>query len=444
MKKTAKRVLTSVGSVVLGAGLIAVGGKYVFTPSAPQQIAHNEPIPSLHIRSADMQLGSVMAEHAVDSVGSVSVTTLSAADLQLPKGSSGTKASLDDYKMLIKIDKKKTQAEKDAEKAGRTSAAAEMNGAAPARSMKSKGTQTGLAKGEAFDKVYENCSTEIYDPKPEPLNLTATRSVKNEYFTVHDIISGSTVTMNAHEMLCRIVNNEIGGEWNEEAIKAQIVAAYSFLRYNDTIGLTPEVGLKSDYNSRIEKCVSAVEGQAVFYDNKIINAVYSASTAGYSVESERIWDVYYPYLRAVVSEYDYEDPNYGLEYSFSYDECKSIIATAFGITLSDNYDNWFVMDDIYSGRYVGYITLDGQKRVPAREIQDAFDMTSQAFTVSVSDGKVVFHTFGWGHGVGMSQWGACYYAEHGFTYDQILRHYYLNTTVALSKESSKAVARGQG
>lgn len=243
-------------------------------------------------------------------------------------------------------------------------------------------------------------------------------------------------------MLCQIVNNEIGGDWDKEAIKAQAVAAYSFLRFNDTLGLTPEVGLKPDYSSRIEKYVSQVEGQAVFYDNKIINAVYSASTAGYSVESERIWDIYYPYLRAVVSEYDDQDPHYGEKYVFTEAECRSLLESTFGISISDDVNKWFVMDDIYSGRYVGFITIDGQKRITAREFQDAFGLHSQAFKVALEDGKVIIYTFGWGHGVGMSQWGAHYYAENGYTYDQILRHYYLNTTVALSKESSKAVRRG--
>ena len=54
----------------------------------------------------------------------------------------------------------------------------------------------------------------------------------------------------------------------------------------------------------------------------------------------------------------------------------------------------------------------------------------------------MFNSFGWGHGVGMSQWGACLYAKHGWTYDQILRHYYLNTSLALSDENAKAVQRG--
>lgn len=439
----------TVSTVALGAGLIAVGGKFFAEPIAPKSIVQKEVMPEIKVSAPEKVVTAIPTAEASASgaveTGVMHVKTLSAEDIDLPKGSTAQKASLDDYRMLIKIDKKKTKEEKQAAKKKASAVTAEpKNGEQPALTVKNSEQSASLKKDEAYDKVYENCSTEIYDPKPDPLELTATRSVRDEYFTVNDIISGGTVTMNAHEMLCQMVNNEIGGEWDENAIKAQLVAAYSFLRYNDSIGFTPEVGLKPGYPEKIERCLSAVEGQAVFYDDQIINAVYSASSAGFSVESERIWDVYYPYLRAVVSEYDNEDPNYGLEYTFSYDEIKSIFASNFGISLSDNVDSWFVMEDIYSGRYVGYVTIDGQIRVPAREFEDALGLKSQAFTVSVDGGKVVVHTFGWGHGVGMSQWGACYYAEHGYTYDQILRHYYLNTTVALSKESSKAVARGAG
>lgn len=415
MKKSAKRLLASVGSFTVGAGLIAANGVFMLTKNQPEPIVHNDPVPNAQVQPAELKLTNEYIETPIETEA-LAVTKVSAVELndenkaKAKAGKSVKKARLDDYTMLLKVDKNKSEAEKAAD--------------------------------SVYSEVYELDTTKIYDPQLEPLRFTETRSVKKEYFTVNDIISGSTVTMNAHELICQMVYNEIGGDWDADAIKAQAVAAYSYLRYTDSIDMTPEVGLRENYPSRIEKCVSAVEGQAVFYDGKIIFAVYSASSAGFSVESERIWDIYYPYLRAVVSEYDCEDPYYGLKYVFSKAQCKSIFESALGITMSDDADKWFVMDDIYSGRYVGYITIDGQKTITARQMQDILNLKNQAFTVNIDKDNVVFRTFGWGHGVGMSQWGAHYYAEHGYTYDQILRHYYLNTTVALSKESSKAVQRG--
>lgn len=408
--------MASVGSITLGAGLIAANGIFMNKNDQPGPIVHNDPVPyaqvdvQAQVQPAELRLDTAADTADAASLGTEQAAVVSVSATGLPKGRDFKKAQLDDYTMILKIDKRKSDEEQLA--------------------------------GKAYDSIYELDTTLIYNPKLEPMKFNETRSVKNEYFTVNDIHTGGTYTMNAHELLCQMVFNEIGGDWDTDAIKAQTVAAYSYLRYTDSIGMTPEVGLKSDYTKRIEKCVSAVEGQAVFYDGKIINAVYSASTAGFSVESERIWDIYYPYLRAVVSEYDKEDPYYGLKYVFTKAECKAKFESALGITMSDDFEKWFVMDDIYSGRYVGYITIDGQERITARQLQDILDLKSQAFTVTFDNGNVVFRTFGWGHGVGMSQWGAYYYAENGYTYDQILRHYYLNTTVALSKESSKAVNRG--
>lgn len=415
MKVSTKRLLVQVSSFTLGAGLIAANGVYVFTKKQPQ-LTHNVPVVNTvedvaELTEVSAQVSEQINASAQNRVEAQAVKTLSAADVSLPEGSSMTKASIDDYQLTLKVDTQKTKEEIEYE--------------------------------NRYDAAYEIDSTKIYDPHPTPLNYTKTRDVSSEYYTVHDIISGSDYTMNAHELLCQMVYSEIGSSWDEEAIKAQMVAAYSYLRFNDSISRIPDVGLKQDYPSKIEKCLKAVEGQAVYYDNEIINAVYSASTAGYSVESERIWEVYYPYLRAVVSKYDCDDPNYGLLNEYSYSELKSILESALNIKMSDDVDNWFVVDDIYSGRYVGYITIDGQKRITARTLQDTLDLKSQAFTIKIEDNKIKIYTFGWGHGVGMSQWGACNYAANGYKYDQILRHYYLNTDIRVSDVNKKGVRRGE-
>ncbi len=327
MKVIAKRITAQISSFVIGAGAIAGYGAFVFTQNTPN-ITHAAPVYAQETAAAQTSPQGVQKlVSAVEYAENMSARTVTA--LQLPKARKYKKAKLEDYRMLLKIDKKKSQAEKDAE--------------------------------NKFDAVYELDTTTIYDPHPDALNFTDTRSVKDEYYTVDDIISGNQVTLNAHELLCQAVYSEIGSDWDENAIKAQVVAAYSYLRFNDSIDRVPTVGLKQNYPEKIEKCVSAVEGQAVYYDGEIINAVYSASTAGYSIESERIWEVYYPYLRAVVSEYDNEDPNYGLEYKFTEDEVRSILQEKLGLTLSDNVKNWFSMEDVYSGKYIGYVNIDGQK-----------------------------------------------------------------------------------
>ena len=296
---------------------------------------------------------------------------------------------------------------------------------------------------EDFSVVLPEDGTEVYNIKTEPQNFSATRSVADEYYTVKDLISGGLVTMNAHDMLCMMVYNEIGAGWDEEAIKAQIVAAYNHLRYNDSIGHIPTIALKPGYPAKIEKCVMQVEGQCVYYEGSIINAAYAASTAGYSADSGVIFGVSYPYLKPVVSEYDDQDPNWGSFKSISEEDVRKAVESRCGIVLSDDCTNWFTVDSIHAGRYVGDISIDGGRAwLTGAEMRTLLKLKSSAFEISYSGGVFTFKTYGYGHGVGMSQWGAKLYADAGWTYDQILRHYYVNTVIGLSEENARAVQRG--
>ena len=302
-------------------------------------------------------------------------------------------------------------------------------------------------------KLPEDKST-ILKPEKGPSSNPGTRSIAGETYTVYDEISGGYVTLNGHELLCRIVFSEISDSWGEEAIKAQAVAAYSYVRYNDEHGYIPQVGLRANYSAKIERCISAVEGQGIYYNGSLIDAVYSASSAGASAPSEKIWGGAYPYLRAVESVYDSKDPNYGVVKTFTKEGLKSIIEKNTGIKLSDNPRNWFEIQSVFSGKYIDLMKLDGKEYISVNgsmqrvtgalmrsTILGTSNLKSTAFDISYDNGVFTFKTYGWGHGVGMSQWGACYYAQAGYSYDQILRHYYVGTTVSVSDVNSKAASR---
>ncbi len=430
MKKISKKLLSGVVPVLLGTGMIAANGMIVMSHN--EAIGEKKEIPvrtaensyrGEYTESCETAEVMVMSRAASKAAEVKSARTYTALDIKLPKHDKSTvrKAALEEYTMLIQID-----IPKETQKAEKTS--------------KKKSKKEEKSGPPAPDAVYEYDATKIYDPDPEEVKLTKTRSIANEYYNVFDERSGTYRTVNGHELLCQMINNEIGSGWADEAIKAQTVAAYCHLRFCDEHGIVPTIGMNADYNDKLEKLVSSVEGQALYYDGSIINAVYSASTAGYSVESERIWDIDYPYLRCVVSKYDKDDPYYGLETVLPQSEVKAALESACGIVMSDNAENWFVPEDIYSGRYVGYINIDGQKRITCRTLQDTFDLKSQALRIDVRDGNVIFRTFGWGHGVGMSQWGAKGYADHGWSYDRILRHYYLDTELKLSESNVPAGA----
>ncbi|MBR6046177.1 MAG: SpoIID/LytB domain-containing protein [Ruminococcus sp.] len=285
--------------------------------------------------------------------------------------------------------------------------------------------------------------TKVYDPQPAKQNYTATRSVANEFYTVYDLVSKRNVTMNATELLCRMVYNEIGDSWNEEAIKAQIVAAYSHLRFSEAINFIPQVGLKANYTAKIKRCVAAVEGQCVYYNGGIINAVYAASFAGYSCDSSKVFGASYGYLKPVVSAYDTSDPNWGTVTTFAESYIRKTLEARLGFKLSNNVSEWFKVGSVFSGKYVDKLIIDGGKAtMTGQAARKLFGLKSAAFEITYKNGVFSFKTYGFGHGVGMSQWGAKLYADHGYSYDQILRHYYVNTTVKVSETSAAAVKRG--
>ena len=287
-----------------------------------------------------------------------------------------------------------------------------------------------------FTVEFPKDEDEYYDIHNDPLGFTSTRSIAGEFYTVHDIHTDTVVTMNAHELICSAVYSEIGDGWGEEAIKAQAVAAYTCLRFNAEHGILETVGIKRNYTSTIENCVSAVEGQVLLYDGEIINAVYSASTAGYSTASRDIWGGDYPYLQRVRSVYDSKDPNWGVPTTKSKAEVKSILEKKVGFTLSDDVTKWFTITSAFSGKYIRTITITGNAgqtaNISGEDMCSLFGLKSLAMDISFKDGTFTFKTYGWGHGAGMSQWGCCYYADAGWTYDQILSHYYVNTSLALS------------
>ena len=112
------------------------------------------------------------------------------------------------------------------------------------------------------------------------------------------------------------------------------------------------------------------------------------------------------------------------------------------MVLSDNYADWFVINEIHSGKYVASLTIDNSAVFTGSDMRTLLGLRSSAFEIAYENGEFIFTTYGFGHGVGMSQWGAKLYADAGWTYDQILRHYYVNTTVDLSNASSSAIERG--
>ncbi len=272
-------------------------------------------------------------------------------------------------------------------------------------------------------------TTAVTEPAAETTQAAVSTS---ETFTAK--YNGSVHTTDAFELVCMIVNNEISSYFSDEAIKAQAVAAYSYVKYHNVNGLTPSVLVKSNPPQRIVDLVSSVWGKCCYYNGEVAQTVYMASSSGYTASSENVWGGKIPYLTSVACPFDAEsDPNYGVQTKFSESSIRSAIEKYLGITLSDNPENWFTITEYIDGNYVSKINVDGQTTITGRKLRETilnYQLKSTSFDISYSsDGYFIFTTYGWGHGVGMSQNGANILAKKGYTYDQILKYYYTGIDV---------------
>ncbi len=258
--------------------------------------------------------------------------------------------------------------------------------------------------------------------------------------------NGETVSGSAIDIISRITQNEMGYTFAPEAIKAQAVAAYTYVKYCNKYGSYPSVLLSQTVNDSVRVLVSSVIGQAVYYGDNYIQAVYSASSAGYTASSEKVWGNAYPYLTSVYCELDSQyDPNYGRRATFTSDDIKSRVYNATGIALSGDPSEWLSIDEREDGNYVAQVNVGGYHsytnssgksvKISGRVFREKimnYDIRSASFDINYDKSSDLFTitTYGYGHGVGMSQNGANALATYwGWDYKQILEFYYTGASV---------------
>ena len=258
---------------------------------------------------------------------------------------------------------------------------------------------------------------------------------------------GEVVEDDAYTIVSQIVQNESRGNLLPEATKAQAVATYSYIKYNNAKGVSPSVILREDISPAVEQAVSSVIGEGVYYKGRIANTVYHSTGAGKTTTSQSVWGTALPYLVSVDSPWDEDSPYYKNTYTISRDAFAELVLDTYGIDLEEYGDpeDWIEIDGdrLEPGGYVGRVYLGGEYKsqggkvpkgtlINGRGIREQllnFGLKSTCFEVKYRSGKFVFTTYGYGHGVGMSQFGANGMAAEGYTYKEILEHYYPGTTI---------------
>ncbi len=239
------------------------------------------------------------------------------------------------------------------------------------------------------------------------------------------------------QYLYSVLGSEMDGGWPQEALKAQAVAARTYALYkrersNGVYDLGDDQlwqvyrGVATE-SSGTQTAVSATQGQVLTHNGQVILAAFHASSGGHTENSEDVWYDPKPYLRGV-PDYDQNSPVFEWTKSFSQTDLSQRISGV-GTVQSMTPERTSAYGSILSMKVTG---STGSRVMEGEEIARALGLKSTRFRVNRPNGSTNFVVIGrgFGHGVGLSQWGAYYLANAGYSYHQILLYYYRNSSLA--------------
>ncbi len=278
----------------------------------------------------------------------------------------------------------------------------------------------------------------------------------DEPYKVLDVSSGQVLEVPVRDYVIGAVCAEMPASFEEEALKAQAVTAHTYAeRQRSTAQNSPELngadfsndtskyqGYFTDsqikhyfgdnydeYYAKISSAVDDVLPYILTYEEEPAIAAFHSMSSGMTESAENAWGTPVDYLVPVDSSYDTSAPRYTEEVTFDKALLKNCLETSFDVTLGDNMAEWVVPAEISQSGTV-LTALVGDKTVTGNEIRTALDLRSADFSVEYSDEQATFTTKGFGHGVGMSQYGANAMASEGKSWREILEHYYTGCTIS--------------
>ena len=298
-------------------------------------------------------------------------------------------------------------------------------------------------------------------PAEEAQSAEIPPAVRDSAQTLRVKLGDAVEEMDLETYLRGVVRAEMPASFELEALKAQAVAARTYTLYKMEQGENPshpEADLCGDfaccqayrseedaaadwgmataaYENKIRRAVAETDGQVVLYEGAPVLAVFHSSSAGATQNAGDVWQNSLPYLQSVDSpERADAVPNYYSKVSFTLTDFKErFIAQYPTANLSGSPSNWFTnITQTENGAVrsleVGGVALSGT------DLRTLLGLRSTAFTIDFTDTEVVFSVTGYGHGVGMSQYGANVLAGEGWTCQEILEHYYTGASVGLYEE----------
>jgi len=251
------------------------------------------------------------------------------------------------------------------------------------------------------------------------------------------------------QYLYGVVPKEMPHDWEKEALKAQAVAARTYALYIKDKSADKPYDVESTTTSQVyggfdsEKeesnlAVDETQGQVLTYNGRLIVAYFHSSSGGHTEDSKNVWSTDLPYLKGIPDTFSANIPNGQWSFFVSYNDMQNSL-NKYGLNIGQ-IRGLNAAGESRSGRLLGVrvIAKNGTTELKSNNFRikvGATGLKSTLLKIAPDRDGILFTGKGYGHGVGMSQWGANVMAQKGFDYQDILKHYYQSVKiVALSSQ----------
>lgn len=270
---------------------------------------------------------------------------------------------------------------------------------------------------------------------------------------------GKVEEMTMADYLWRVVAAEMPASFEPHALRAQAVCArtYSLWKMGANAHKDQEADICADsgccqayidpqkakenwkdnaqsYTEKITQAVSDTTGQVMTYDGKPIQAVFFSSSTASTEDAQAVWGNSLPYLVSVSSPEGEEVPNYYSTVTLTREEVEKKVKEAYpDADLSGDPAGWLSGMTLTASGRVGSMKVGGVE-LSGGAVRTLFGLRSACFQVTYQENRFTFSVTGYGHGVGMSQYGANAMAAQGSSWEDILKHYYTGVEIEMKSE----------
>ncbi len=269
---------------------------------------------------------------------------------------------------------------------------------------------------------------------------------ENTYVRVKRESLGTIDKVPFEEYIIGVVAGEMPASFDIEALKAQAVAARSYVLtkmkqnykndydvvdtisnqvYLDDNKLRSNWGSNYDVNiAKVRKAVISTRGEYLTYNGEVVNAFFFSTSVGKTENCVDVFGGNLPYLVSVDSSWDEDvSPVFAVEKEYTLNDFYAGLDLPYATDIKTE-----IIDTTSTGR-IKKIKIN-DREYTGSEVASKLSLRSAFFKIEQEGNKVYINTKGYGHGVGMSQYGALAMAKRGYNYKEILKHYYTNVEIS--------------